>query len=262
MEIETREISRFIITAEFSEFENLLNNMLFKIFGRSAKRVTTRNESDFSTHLEYLVFHTIFDYKVLVVDEGLDIYLSVRNGLLSENDIENVQIHIEQITNEINNKFESAGFPLGFKNLVLDISHSKVMEDLWIESKKTQKAKAYLSTIVLLGSILEGVLYYKITKNSENMAKAGRCTSAPKDSKQKVLPFDKWSLNDMILVSYKCGWIDEYSYGYSESLRRHRNFIHPFLQLDEMFVMPNEKACEISRAALKGIFDNLLIKEP
>jgi hypothetical protein len=102
-------------------------------------------------------------------------------------------------------------------------------------------------------------LLYKIKQTPENTEKANRCNSSPKDSKtQKVLSLDKWSLSDMIIVSYKCGWIKEYSYNYSDSLRKHRNFVHPFKQLDESFTMPDENACELSRAAFYAIFNELI----
>lgn len=257
MELEEREVARFIISAQLSEFENVINNMLFKIFGRLATKATHRTGNDFSTHLEYLLFHTIFDFKISVVKEGLDILLTVRNGVLTEDEKSNVQLHIDQISCEIKENLQPANFPLGFKNLILDEEHSMVMEQLWEESQKAQKAKAYLSTIVILGSILEGLLYHQITKSDENMAKAGGCSSSPKE-KGKVLSFEKWSLNDMIVVSYKCSWVNEFYYGHSDALRKHRNFVHPFLQLNETFMMPNENACELSRVVLKGIFENLL----
>jgi hypothetical protein len=250
---------RIVISANYSEFKTFLDDFLFRLYRREAKKAGLRNGNDFSTHLEYNAFGAMFDYKILIVEEGLDITLSFWANVLSDEDKENIQTHIEHVTQEIRNRFRSGNFPLGFKNLILDAGHSKLMEDLWIESEKTQKAKAFLSTIVILGSLLEGLLLYKIKQTPENTEKANRCSSSPKDGKtQKVLSFDKWSLSDMIIVSYKCGWINVYSYNYSESLRKHRNFVHPFQQLEESFTMPDENACELSRTAFKAIFNDLL----
>jgi len=255
---------RIIITAEFSEFKKFLDDLLFRSYGRNVKNARVRNGSDFSTHLEYTAFGVIFDYKILVVKEVLDITFSYWAEVISDENKENIRIHVEQVSREIRNKFRSGKFPLGFKNLIFDDEHSKMMEDLWIESEKTQKAKAYLSTIVVLGSIIEGLLLYKINKTPENFKKAAGCYSSPKKTvkgKKKVLPISKWTLRDMIQVSRECGWINEYSYNYSETLRKHRNFIHPFQQLDELFTMPDEIACELSRNAFIAIFQDLFIQE-
>lgn len=258
------EAVRIIISAEYSEFKTFLNDLLFRIYGRHVKNATARNDSDFSTHLEYIAFGVIFDYKILVVEDGLDIAISYWAEVIYDEEKENIQKHVEHVTREIRNKFRSVGFPLGFKNLILDDEHAKMMEDLWVESEKTQKAKAYLSTIVILGSILEGLLLYKINKTPETLEKAFRSDGSPKEivrGERKVLPISKWALRDMIQVSRECGWINEYSYNYSESLRKHRNFVHPFQQLDEMFSMPDENACELSRTAFRAIFNDLLQNE-
>jgi hypothetical protein len=252
---------RIVISAEYSEFKTFLNDILFRLYGGHVKNATARNDNDLSTHLEYVANGVIFDYKILPINGGLDIIMSYWAEVIHDEDKGNIQKHIEDITEEIKNKFHSVYFPLGFKNLILDDEHSKLMEDLWVESEKTQEAKAYLSTIVILGSILEGLLLYKIKKTPENLKKANRSGSSPKETvkgKKKVLPISKWTLRDMIQVSRECGWINEYSYNFSESLRKHRNFIHPFQLLDEMFTMPDENACDLSRTAFTAIFNDLL----
>lgn len=247
---------KIIISAEYSEFKTFLENYLFKLYKSHAGKPQEYERGGGLFTLQYPFLGSLIVYKILVIEDSLDIEISV-----PVNCDENSEIHINEIVKEIRKNFPSASFPFRFKNLILNIEHSEIMENLWIESIKTQKAKAHLSTIVLLGSILEGLLFYKITKSSENKKKAGGCKGSPKDSRKKVLPFEKWTLNDMIVISYKCGWINEYSYNYSDALRKHRNFVHPFLQLEENFSMPDENACDMSRIALKAIFDDLLKTE-
>lgn len=248
-----------VISAEYSEFRAFLDDFLFRIYGRHAKKVSARNGRDSSTHLSYTDFGVIFDYKIINVDEGLDIELSYWAEVISDENKENIQTHIKQVVDEIRKKFRSGDFPLGFKNLVIDIRHAEVMENLWVESQKAQKAGAYLSTIIILGSILEGLLLFKIMESPENMKKANQCASSPKDrDTKKVLSFDKWSLADLIVVSHKCGWINEYSYNYSNALRKHRNFVHPFFHLDELFTLPDEPECVMSRNVIESVFKNLV----
>jgi hypothetical protein len=120
---------RIIISAEYSEFKTFLNDFLFRLYGRHAKNARVRNDNDFSTHLEYVAFGVIFDYKIMVVKEGLDISFSYWAEVIRDEDKVNIQNHIENVTQEIRGKFRSGNFPLGFKNLILDDEHSKMMED-------------------------------------------------------------------------------------------------------------------------------------
>lgn len=244
------ESNKTIISSTPREFEEKFNNFLVDNYG-----IKTKPENEFGEKkLTYIYNGSLILCKITPIkNKVLEVEIKV-----SHNSNETLEKHVEEILKKINKLFRPADFPFGFKRLITNEKHYEMMEKLLDESYKTQEAKAHLSTIVLIGSILEGILYFQITKNENNMRVAGSWEKAPKDKRGNVLPFEKWSLKDMIDVSYWCGWINKYYYDYSNSLREHRNFVHPFLQLGEMFSMPNDNSCDLSRVVLKGVFDNIL----
>jgi hypothetical protein len=128
------------------------------------------------------------------------------------------------------------------------------MQERWHESEKTQRAGAYLSTIVLLGSILEGILLYKI---KANMEQANQSKVAPqKDGKPKE--FSEWTLEKMIAVCHDCGWISKDVRSFSDGLKEYRNFVHPWKQFQNNTLdMPTEKTCKISREIIEIVLDDL-----
>lgn len=252
------EAIKLSISARYNDFKNSLNGFLFDYYRNPSKKVQEYFEGQGSFKLQYTFDGALILYIVRIINEKvLDVEISI-----PMNSNKGSERHVCEIRDALLKKFRSGDFPFGFKNFISDIKQTEIMERLWIESYKTQKAEAYLSTIVLIGSILEGILYYQITKSTENKTLAGKARyPSDKDKNGKLikkLGFHEWTLSDMIGISYKCKWINKQYYDYSEVLRDHRNFVHPFLQLEENFAMPDDTACEMSRIALKGIFDNLL----
>jgi hypothetical protein len=247
----------FTINAHYNDFKKVLEDIVFDFFRSSLHRPIPYTLENGQTAFQYTYFGSLIICKVSVIDRRtLDIEIYDSGNCNEESGT-----HIKWISDEIRKTFRSGDFPFGFKNLIQDEEQCKVMENLWNESYKTQGAGAYLSTIILLGSILEGILYYQITRSDENKAIAGRARYPSDDKSEKrgkKQEFHDWSLQDMIIVSHKCGWINKYYCDHSNFLREHRNYVHPFLQLENTFSMPDEPACELSRVVLKGIFDNLI----
>lgn len=245
------EVKKFVISAKYSEFKTFLNDFLFTIYQTSVGRPIEMLGSNSRINLQYPFLGTLFVYEIFPVGENLDITLSVSRTIS-----ENVQIHIDEVVEAIRKKFSSAKLPLGFKNLISENGYSSIMEERWSESEKTQRAGAYLSTIILLGSILEGVLLYKI---KDNMERANRATSSPKETKTKaVLSFDKWTLADMINVCSECGWVSKNTKSFSDGVRDYRNFVHVWKQLENNLSMPDNNTCEISRKVVESVLEDLL----
>ncbi|MBE3141090.1 MAG: hypothetical protein IMZ53_10980 [Thermoplasmata archaeon] len=245
------ESKNFVISAKYSEFKTFLTDFLSELYGSTLKkRPIERMGNDFSTHLEYTTFGALIDFKILIIEEDLDIVLSV-----SDTQNENVQIHIDDIAKRIKDNFSSAKLPLGFANLIsINNRYSIMLKERWSESEKTQKAKAYLSTIVLLGSILEGVLLYKI---EENKAIANKSKYAPKDKNDKAHTFDKWTLEKIINVCYDCKWISKDAKSFSDGVKEYRNFVHPWKQLENKLDMPTDKTCQLSRKVIENVIEDL-----
>jgi hypothetical protein len=199
-------------------------------------------------NLQYSFAGALFFYKIMANGENLDIEVSV-----PMNCDENSEVHVKFITDEIKKNFLSAALPLGFVNLISDDDYVKIMQDRWRESEKTQQAEAWLSTIVLLGSILEGILLYKIKANPE---KANKSFSVPKkDGKPKE--YKDWTLENMITVCHECGWISKDAKGFSDGVKEYRNFVHPWKQHENKLDMPTEKTCILSRNIIEIVLDDL-----
>ncbi len=140
-----------------------------------------------------------------------------------------------------------------FERLITNPELSQLLKTRWQESKRTFQAGAYLSTIVLLGSILEGMLQHKIHTDPK---RAGNSKSAPKDRKGTVRPFDEWSLETMITVAHECDWLDTDVRSYAVALREYRNLIHPRKQLNNG-VYPDEDTCLMSWPVIKAALSDL-----
>lgn len=244
------EPTKFVISAKYSEFETFLTDFLLDRSRNSFNELRTkkRKGNDLSKHLEYVVFGALVDFKIFIIEDGLEIVLST-----SDTQNENLQYHINDVSNAINNKFFSAKPPSGFENFILDNDYVKIMQERWIESEKTQRAEAWLSTIVLLGSILEGILLYKIKANPK---KANKSKSTPKkDGKPKQ--YKDWTLENMIVVCHEQGWISKDVKAFSDGVKEYRNFVHPWKQLENKLDMPTKETCSLSREVIAIVLDDL-----
>jgi hypothetical protein len=112
-----------------------------------------------------------------------------------------------------------------FGAAVPDARLSGHLEILWNEADLAYKGGAYLATVVMLGSLLEGVL---LAKAQANQAAAQGATTAPKDSAARVRALDKWRLVNLIEVASELGWIQKTRADFSDIVRDYRNLVHPW----------------------------------
>ncbi len=117
-----------------------------------------------------------------------------------------------------------------FMSLVSEPELAKLLGRRWVEANYCFAAAAYLSAVIMLGSILEGVLLSKV---QQDPAKAGSSKAAPKDKTGKVFPVQDWKLQSLIDVSHECGWLKKQDKDFSHIIRDYRNYIHPNKELQE-----------------------------
>ena len=146
---------------------------------------------------------------------------------------------------------------LDFKELIDDETLSEIMNRRWLEIKHTYESESYLSTIVLLGSILEGLLYYFASTNYRTVMS---CSSAPKNNSGEVIDIDNWNLSNLINVSHECKWLDNDIKTFNEGLRDYRNLIHPKLQKEKQ-IIPDKDTCNICIEVVKAAFNDLKNKD-
>lgn len=115
------------------------------------------------------------------------------------------------------------------------------------EMKLCFETKAYLSSVIICGSLLEGILlgvasYFPREFNSSS--------SAPKKD-GKVLGFYNWTLSQFIDVAFSIGLLHEDVKEFSHVLRDFRNYIHPYQQMSTGFY-PDEHTAKICMQVLKA----------
>ncbi len=98
------------------------------------------------------------------------------------------------------------------------------IESRWLEVQRCQYVRSYLSAVILMGSILEGLLY---ARAHQNLVEAEKAQSAPKTKTGNVKRFRDWTLNDLIDVAVELGWLKSDRGDFSSSLRKYRNLVHP-----------------------------------
>lgn len=123
-----------------------------------------------------------------------------------------------------------------WNGIVADAGLRQVLEKRWGEVVVCYKANLHLSTIVLLGSILEAVL---LDKMQANPSKANTSKSTPKDKTGTAKHFKEWTLSDFIAVAHDLGLISKNTKDFSHTLREYRNLIHPREQL-QTGIFPND----------------------
>lgn len=146
-------------------------------------------------------------------------------------------------SNQNENNIKEFILPPNFNAIGVESFISNILNNRWLEVQKCLKSEAYLASLILMGSILEGLLVSIINANPE---KANRCNLSPKEkNSEKIKKFDEWSLIDMINVAHEIGWIDLEIKKFSHILREFRNIIHPYQQHLIQFY-PDKDTCIIS----------------
>lgn len=106
----------------------------------------------------------------------------------------------------------------------------EIIDERWLEAQKCQHIGANLSSVIMMGSILEGLL---LAVASQNYSTVNQSSKAPKDKKGNIPPIQKWNLNSLIDVAVDVGWLKIDRGKFSHALRESRNVVHPWVQLTQ-----------------------------
>ena len=138
-------------------------------------------------------------------------------------------------------------------NLPIKGAVTGIVENRLDEARLAMKARAYLSVIILCGSILEAVLLGAAQKDPASFNSA---PSSPKSKDGKVRAFHEWSLAQLIDVACAIDLLKPDVKKFGHGLRDFRNYIHPYEQLASGFT-PDEytaKVCfQVMKAALASV---------
>lgn len=145
---------------------------------------------------------------------------------------------------------------INFDQIVYNQLLCSILEIRWKEIETCISHGAYLASIILMGSILEGILLDFVENNPKD---ANKSKFAPKYSSGKNKSFKDWTLNDLINVSHECGWMDKDIKDFNSALRDYRNLVHPRKQRDDAIFPDNDTSnicLHVVYAALNDLKDN------
>jgi hypothetical protein len=113
--------------------------------------------------------------------------------------------------------------------------------------------RAWKSTVVMAGSILEAIL----TDLLKNPANASRAVSAKRAPKKKNLAAGEWKLHELIEVSVELGFLpSDRAALFDQLLRDYRNFVHPLKEIRAAHPCTEAEA-HMSWGALEAVCNDL-----
>jgi hypothetical protein len=130
----------------------------------------------------------------------------------------------------------------------------EVIKRRWREAQICHYAKAHLSAVVLMGSILEGLL---LARALLAPSEAYRATRAPRDKVGKSLAIPDWNLNSLIDVAVETGWLKTDRGKFSHALRESRNVVHPWVEVSSKANL-DDSTCKTCWEVLLASVDDLL----
>lgn len=190
---------------------------------------------------EYLAFD---GWKVEVKNTGVEIHHT--SGPDIENKLKEQEIVSSDLTEADFLKVEIE--EINISQVPIDEVLKPVLEARMTEMKSCFKAKAYLSVIILAGSVLEGIL---LSLANQEPRIFNQASAVPRNKDGKVKAFYEWSLNDLINVAHEIGILKKDVAKFSHVLRDFRNYIHPYQQMSECF-FPDENTAKICMQVMKG----------
>ena len=152
-----------------------------------------------------------------------------------------------------NNSITGDGFlSLEFKipnidKLPVEFVVSQIIRDRLEEAQSCLRAKAYLSVILMCGSILEAVLLGAAQGRPKEF---NQSPASPKRN-DTVKPFQDWSLSEFINVANDIGLFKPDVQKFGHGLRDFRNYIHPYEQMNSGF-KPDEHTAKVCFQVLKA----------
>jgi hypothetical protein len=144
--------------------------------------------------------------------------------------------------------------PPNFMELGLESGIEEILAKRWEEAQICVDKGAYLASLVIMGSLLEGLLlgvFQKFPKevNQSKIAPIDTQSGKPKN-------FADWSLSQMIDCAHELGWFDLDIQKFSHALRFFRNLIHPYQQFLSRTI-PDDDTCKISWLVVQAAVNDL-----
>ncbi len=95
----------------------------------------------------------------------------------------------------------------------------------WRDAQKCVHVEAFTPTVILMGSVLEGLL---LARAQQSASVAYRSSRAPKDKSGNAIAIHNWTLSALIDVATDVGWVKTDRGRFGHALRESRNVVHPW----------------------------------
>ncbi len=137
--------------------------------------------------------------------------------------------------------------------LPIEASWIPILEHRLAEAERCVRVEAWLSVVILCGSVLEAALLGTALQHPRDFNES---TLSPKDRSGKVLPLHDWKLAHLVDVAHDCRHLKVDVRKFSHTLREFRNYVHPLLQLTSGF-SPDKHTALICMQVLKAAIADL-----
>jgi len=210
----------------FSDFFNehgvKIDNSQFSIEGSSkAKRLRFFLKNSESPLIEWrpdgISLEDLEGYKKIVLRLG---------GELSDSSNNNSDVKESTESELLNHVFQ----PEIFSKLPVESAMSQVLVARLKEAQLCLENGAYLSAVILCGSVLEGMCLGFGNRHAERLNRAYELYYKKKPDK-----FHNWKLNEWIVTLGKLGDLSPNIEKFGHAVRDFRNYVHPYEQLAHRF---------------------------
>lgn len=184
---------------------------------------------------KYLVFD-----KWQVIRENESITFKKVDKIIIDNDKPNSE--------EDEDAFLKNDFNINLEELNLEPFLNEIIQQRLKEAEICAKENAPLSSVIIIGSIMEGILLGIANLHPKEFNQA---TCAPKDEDGKIKKFQEWNLNSLIDAASELGYLKRDVKKFSHVVRDFRNYIHPYSQYATRFT-PDRNTALICLQVLKA----------
>ena len=185
--------------------------------------------------------YLMFDKWEVIRDNG-DITFKKLDKIIIENQEKKIEIS--------ENEFLNIKFEISVEKIGLEFYITKILSDRIVEIDRNISIGNSLSSIILIGSVMEGILLGMAQKHPDKFNKS---KSAPMNKNSTIVKkFNEWTLSDFINSAYELDIIKEDIKKFSHVVREYRNYIHPYQQLCSQF-NPDKHTASICFQVLKAM---------
>jgi len=182
-----------------------------------------------------------FDTWEVIRDNG-DITFKKLDKIIIENQEKKIEIS--------ENEFLEMQFEISVEKIGLESSITEILSNRIVEITHNISIGNSLSSIILIGSVMEGILLGMAQKHPDKFNKS---KSAPMNKNSTIVKkFNEWTISDFINSAYELDIIKEDVKKFSHVVREYRNYIHPYQQLCSQF-NPDKHTASICFQVLKAM---------